>query len=805
MSDPKLVIAFDARIGNLEKQLERVNSALKKTNDEAKKTSGSFGAFGSATERLGTSFLGLTGSMARVAGILGVGFGLTAAIGGFFRLAESVGSLGEQADQVGVSIEGLQAWTALGAQFNVSAEGMAGALTRLTRTIGEAAEGNETAVANFNRLNVAFRDAEGNVRPTEDVMRDLAKAIADLPSAAERAAAAVNFFSRTGQQLIPLLVEIGEKQLDVTTRARDMGQVISAEASASFDKFGDTIAEFGGRIRTLIAGALAPLAEAIGGIFEAMNRTLTLGAQASRIRGGEGTSGDLERAQQLAARERERLQQAEATLEQQRTRGRFTDRELRPQTERVAAQRAIVERLEGEVTRIEGMGQAERAAQEQRAQDQRTQAYREFLEGRQSATDQGEARARAAAQGAAALRLFDQQRAAEAEYNRALEDARKRGLALTEEQKAQLRRQAEIIARGASAQAPSGGGTNEATRRLQQNIRESATELERLNTQARTPLEALRAGFDSVATAVETLRQNQGRLNEEQRGTLAAANFENIARNVESAAERTAKAMREAGATSEEIQRQIEEAVRAYGQRLADTGQIAATQIDDLARRAADAVKKTEGAVSGFSKGLRAGLGLNDGADAPGFEETLGLGVGRETLNAFDELFDLLDDVASGSKTASEAITEFAADFVKAVAKIVAQAALLAAVRAVLSYVFPDTAGGGGVKITPRMAGGAMAGNYPYLVGERGPELFVPSGAGRIIPNADMGGGMSVVVNQNAPGVIVEEQRIDERTVMIAVNTSRRMVQSDYQTSMRTGYGPFAEPLGQSYNIRRRL
>ncbi len=32
-----------------------------------------------------------------------------------------------------------------------------------------------------------------------------------------------------------------------------------------------------------------------------------------------------------------------------------------------------------------------------------------------------------------------------------------------------------------------------------------------------------------------------------------------------------------------------------------------------------------------------------------------------------------------------------------------------------------------------------MGSNQPYLVGERGPELFIPEGPGRIIPNQGMG------------------------------------------------------------------
>ena len=39
-----------------------------------------------------------------------------------------------------------------------------------------------------------------------------------------------------------------------------------------------------------------------------------------------------------------------------------------------------------------------------------------------------------------------------------------------------------------------------------------------------------------------------------------------------------------------------------------------------------------------------------------------------------------------------------------------------------------------------RAAGGSVTNNTPYLVGERGPELFVPSGSGTIIPNGQIGG-----------------------------------------------------------------
>ncbi|MBK9751808.1 MAG: phage tail tape measure protein [Chloroflexi bacterium] len=47
---------------------------------------------------------------------------------------------------------------------------------------------------------------------------------------------------------------------------------------------------------------------------------------------------------------------------------------------------------------------------------------------------------------------------------------------------------------------------------------------------------------------------------------------------------------------------------------------------------------------------------------------------------------------------------------------------------------------GGGTALPMRAAGGPVMGGSPYIVGERGPELFVPGSSGSIVPNNRMGG-----------------------------------------------------------------
>lgn len=55
-----------------------------------------------------------------------------------------------------------------------------------------------------------------------------------------------------------------------------------------------------------------------------------------------------------------------------------------------------------------------------------------------------------------------------------------------------------------------------------------------------------------------------------------------------------------------------------------------------------------------------------------------------------------------------------------------------------------------GVPTGMKAIGGPVQAGSPYIVGERGPEMFVPSRSGSIVPNNKMGGGM--VVNVDARG-----------------------------------------------------
>ncbi len=97
---------------------------------------------------------------------------------------------------------------------------------------------------------------------------------------------------------------------------------------------------------------------------------------------------------------------------------------------------------------------------------------------------------------------------------------------------------------------------------------------------------------------------------------------------------------------------------------------------------------------------------------------------------------------------------------------------------------FNDIQSGPG--FSPIMAaanGGPVGMRQPYLVGEKGPELFVPNQSGNIIPNHDLagvgGGSTNIVVNVDASGSSIEgdEDRGRELGRLISVAVQSELVQ----------------------------
>jgi hypothetical protein len=85
-----------------------------------------------------------------------------------------------------------------------------------------------------------------------------------------------------------------------------------------------------------------------------------------------------------------------------------------------------------------------------------------------------------------------------------------------------------------------------------------------------------------------------------------------------------------------------------------------------------------------------------------------------------------------------------------------------------------------------RARGGPVTGGKPYLVGERGPELFVPSSTGGIVPNNQLGGGgVTVVQNINVTTGVQQTVRAEIANLLPQISDAAKAAVAD--SRMRGG------------------
>lgn len=173
--------------------------------------------------------------------------------------------------------------------------------------------------------------------------------------------------------------------------------------------------------------------------------------------------------------------------------------------------------------------------------------------------------------------------------------------------------------------------------------------------------------------------------------------------------------------------------------------------------------------------------------------------VVKSTMEGISSKFeDALVGIIDGSKKAKEAFSDMAKGIVSDLIRMIIRMQITIPLARALTSAFGGGFGGGPSSVfgaagsmgvpTFRAAGGPVGAGMPYIVGERGPELFVPRAAGQVISNRDAQGWGGTSVNMpitiNAPGAdpaqlmrVVAEVRDLRKTLpkqIVAVTHTRR-------------------------------
>ena len=205
--------------------------------------------------------------------------GLGAAIKGFAAGAAAALSLGavtaalkssinhmdelnKAAQRIGIPVEELSKLEYAAKLADISLESLAGAVGKFSKAISQiAGGGSNDAGAALRAMGISATDANGQLRPTSDILADIAAKFAIYKDGAEKTALSMALFGKAGADMIPLLNGGREAISGASDQLARFGGVVTPEAAQKAEDFNDNLTrlqEAGRGLTTQLAEGLLP-------------------------------------------------------------------------------------------------------------------------------------------------------------------------------------------------------------------------------------------------------------------------------------------------------------------------------------------------------------------------------------------------------------------------------------------------------------------------------------------------------------------------------------------------------------------
>src|SRR5579864_3431774 len=137
----------------------------------------------------------------------------------------------------GVSTETLSALGFAAKQNGVELDSLATAMERFSRTALTAAQGGMRGQTAFRQLGISVTDAQGRMKPTNELMLEVADRFSKMQDGALKTGLAMQLFGRAGAQMIPMLNQGREGLAALENQAKTLGIVIDSDTAAAAHRF----------------------------------------------------------------------------------------------------------------------------------------------------------------------------------------------------------------------------------------------------------------------------------------------------------------------------------------------------------------------------------------------------------------------------------------------------------------------------------------------------------------------------------------------------------------------------------------
>lgn len=179
------------------------------------------------------------------------------------RSAEAIDQTSKLAARVGLTYGELQALKMV--EDDISFETIVAGATKLDIAFVRAAQGSAVARAAFAGLGLSVEDLQGTT--AAERMRMVSDAIAALPTEAERAAAAVRIFGKSGAELVPLFNQGAGAIAAAEERAKALGLALNADQTGNVQDMKDAFEGAGKAVEGIVQQVVAYLSPAVTNVM----------------------------------------------------------------------------------------------------------------------------------------------------------------------------------------------------------------------------------------------------------------------------------------------------------------------------------------------------------------------------------------------------------------------------------------------------------------------------------------------------------------------------------------------------------
>ena len=237
------IVTTENKLETFEGQLKDVERAQEQTGRAAKDMGGDVDKAGdrakSSSNKLASFKTGLR-NVATAAVVAGAAAG-AAFVAMTSKILDNADEMQRLSDATGLSAERLGELQYIGNNVGVELDTIARAQAKMTKSMAAGRDGTGEQAEAFKRLGVSIVDSNGELRDSETVMGELFAALDGVANETERDAMAMAIFGRSAQDLNPLITAGADEMNRMAKEARDNGAVMSNEAVAGLDTFGDTL------------------------------------------------------------------------------------------------------------------------------------------------------------------------------------------------------------------------------------------------------------------------------------------------------------------------------------------------------------------------------------------------------------------------------------------------------------------------------------------------------------------------------------------------------------------------------------